>query len=206
MKSQDQSDWISLFDGADAGAFRGYLKPDLPTGWQVVDGALTRVSQAGDIITRDTFENFELSLEFKVPKGGNSGIFFGVKEDPALPYAYLSGAEFQILDNAGHPDGREPRTSAGSNFALHAPIRDVTRPPGDWNDIRLIVNRGHVEHWMNGHKLLEYELGSADWKNRVAASKFKDMPAYGLTSRGHIALQDHGDRVAFRRIRIRILR
>jgi hypothetical protein len=206
MNPQDQADWITLFDGRDTGAWRGYLKPDLPAGWQVVDGALTRVGEAGDIITRDTFENFELALEYKLGKGGNSGIFFGVKEDPALPQAYYSGPEFQVLDNVAHRDGLEPRTSAGSNYALHAPIRDVTRPVGEWNEVRLIVNRGHVEHWLNGQKLLEYDLGSSDWKQRVAASKFKDMPAYGLTSRGHIALQDHGDRVAYRRIRIRILR
>ena len=206
MKSQEQSDWIALLDGADASAFRGYLKPDLPSGWKVVDGALTRIAEAGDIITRDTFENFELMLEFKVPSGGNSGVFFGVKEDAALPHAYYSGPEFQLLDNVGHKDGLNPRTSAGSNFALHAPNRDVTRAAGEWNEVRLVVNRGHVEHWLNGHKVLEYELGSSDWKQRVAASKFKDMPAYGLTKRGHIALQDHGDRVAFRRIRIRILR
>lgn len=205
MNSQtDDSEWISLLDG-EAGAWRGYLKSDLPAGWQVVGGALTRVADAGDIITRDTFENFELMLEYKVQKAGNSGIFFGVKEDPALAYAYLSGSEFQVLDNAGHADGRNPLTSAGSNFALYAPIRDVTRPVGEWNEVRLIVNKGHVEHWMNGHRLVEYDLGSADWNHRVAMSKFRDMPEYGKTRRGHIALQDHGDRVAFQRIRIRRL-
>jgi hypothetical protein len=200
----NESEWIPLLD-AEASAWRGYLKPDLPSGWQVLGGALTRVADAGDIITRDTFENFELRLEYKVQRGGNSGIFFGVKEDPALRYAYLSGAEFQVLDNAGHADGRNPLTSAGSNFALHAPLVNVARPAGEWNEVRLIVNKGHVEHWMNGHKVLEYDLGSTDWNSRVAASKFRDMPEYGKTRRGNIALQDHGDRVAFQRIRIRRL-
>lgn len=200
----NQSGWISLLDG-EASAWRGYLKPDLPAGWQVVGGALTRVDEAGDIITRETFENFELSLEYMVQRGGNSGIFFGVKEDAALPYAHISGPEFQVLDNVGHRDGQNPLTSAGSNFAVHRPIRDVTRPVGEWNDIRLIVNNGHVEHWMNGHRLLEYDLDSEDWNRRVAMSKFRSVPEYGRTRRGHIALQDHGDRVAFRKIRIRRL-
>ncbi|MGQ0815393.1 MAG: 3-keto-disaccharide hydrolase [Gemmatimonadota bacterium] len=205
MNTQNQSDWITLFDGRDASAWRGYLKQDLPAGWQIVGGELTRVDQGGDIITKDTFENFDLTLDWKVMKGGNSGIFFGVKEDASLPAVYYSGPEMQVLDNVAHRDGLDPRTSAGSNYALHQPIRDVTKPVGEWNSVRLIVNRGHVEHWLNGLKLLEYELWSDDWKRRVAESKFKEMPEYGLTKRGHIALQDHGDRVAFRNIRIRRL-
>lgn len=205
MNTQHQDDWITLFDGSDVSAWRGYQKPDLPAGWQVVGGELTRVDQGGDIITRDTYQNFELQLEWKVMRGGNSGIFFGVKEDPSLPAAYYSGPEFQILDNAAHRDGLDPRTSAGSNYALHAPQIDATKPVGEWNDVRLIVNGDHVEHWLNGIKLLEYEWGSADWKQRVAGSKFAQWPAYGQTRNGHIALQDHGDRVAFRKIRIRRL-
>lgn len=205
MNAQEKSNWITLFDGSDVSAWRGYQKPDLPNGWQVVGGALTRVSEAGDIITKDTFENFELSLEWKVWKGGNSGIFFGVKEDPSLRYVWQSGPEYQILDNQTHQDGLDRRTSAGSNYALHAPLVDATRPVGEWNEARIIVNRGHVEHWLNNIKILAYDWGSTDWKNRVDASKFKDMPAYGQTRHGHIALQDHGDRVAFRRIRIRRL-
>jgi hypothetical protein len=116
---------------------------------------------------------------------------------------YLTGPEMQVLDNGGHPDGKTPNTSAGSNFALHAPLRDVTRPVGQWNQARLVVNGSHVEHWLNGVKIVEYELWGDDWKARVAASKFKAMPRYGLARRGHIALQDHGDWVAFRNIRIR---
>lgn len=205
MSAQTSSDWISLFDGKSAAAWRGYLKADLPAGWQVVDGALTRVAEAGDIITRQQFDNFELELEWQVAPGGNSGIFFHVREDTAFAAVYVSGPEFQVLDNQAHRDGLDPRTSAGSNYALHAPARDVTRTPGEWNQARLVVNGSHVEHWLNGVKLLEYELWSDDWKQRVAASKFKDMPAYGQARTGHIALQDHGDWVAFRNIRIRPL-
>jgi hypothetical protein len=111
----------------------------------------------------------------------------------------------QILDNAGHADGKVRETTAGSNYALHAPVRDVTRPVGDWNAVRLIVNGSRVEHWLNDVKVVEYELGSADWLARVKPSKFNDWPEYGRATRGHIVLQDHGDEVAFRNLKIRVL-
>ena len=185
--------------------WRGYRSADLPAGWQMVDGALTRVAQGGDIITRETYDNFELTLEWKISPGGNSGIFFRVVEDSTLNAVYLTGPEMQVLDNGGHADGKIPSTSAGSNFALHAPTRDATKAVGEWNQVRLVVNGAHVEHWLNGEKVVEYELGSDDWQQRVQASKFKAWPRYGTARSGHIALQDHGDWVAFRNIRIRRL-
>lgn len=186
--------------------WRGYRQSELPTGWQVVEGALTRTGAGGDIITREQYDNFELTLEWKISPGGNSGIFFHVVEDSTLGAVYLTGPEMQVLDNAGHADGKNPLTSAGSNFALHAPSRDVTRPVGEWNQVRLLVKGAHVEHWLNGVQVLSYELWSDEWKQRVQASKFRDMPRYGLARSGHIALQDHGDWVAFRNIRIRRIR
>ena len=163
MNTQSGTDWIELFDGTNTSAWRGYLKPDLPDGWRIVDGALTSVDADVDIITKEQFENFELTLDWKLTRGGNSGIFFGVREDPSLRTVYFSGPEMQILDNEAHRDALDPRTSAGSNYALHAPARDVTRPIGEWNSVRMIVNHGHVEHWLNGEKLLEYDLDSEDW-------------------------------------------
>ena len=195
--------WDSLIGDNPSSKWRGYRHSDLPSGWKMVDGALTRVAQGGDIITRETYESFELTLDWKISPGGNSGIFFHVVEDSTLNAVYLTGPEMQVLDNAGHADGRTPSTSAGSNFALHAPTRDVTKPVGEWNQARLLVNGSHVEHWLNGEKIVEYELWSDDWKQRVQASKFKAWPRYGMERRGHIALQDHGDWVAFRNIRIR---
>ena len=197
--------WRPLFDGQTTRGWRGYGASSVPAGWQVVDGALTRVAQAGDIVTEEQFGSFELELEWKVEPGGNSGIFFHVVEDDSLRYVWQSGPEMQVLDNARHADGRSPLTSAGSNYALHAPARDVARPAGEWNAARLVVRGDHVEHWLNGVKLLEYELGSPEWEAKVRASKFASMPRYGRARRGHIALQDHGDRVAFRHIRIRPL-
>lgn len=201
--STRMTDWQTLFDGSSTTAWRGFQKQELPAGWQVVDGALTRTGAAGDIITKEQFDNFELELEWKVAPAGNSGIFFHVVEDPQAQYVWQTGPEMQVLDNQRHADGRNPLTSAGSNFALHAPARDVSRPAGEWNRARLVVNGPHVEHWLNGEKIVEYELWSDDWKQKVQASKFKDMPRYGLARSGHIALQDHGDIVAYRNIRIR---
>jgi hypothetical protein len=200
VNPKDQAGWTSLMD---ANAWRGYLKQDFPAGWEFANGELKRVGAGGDIITKETYENFELDLEWQISVGGNSGIFYGVKEDPALSAVYLSGPEFQIIDNEGHRDGAEPLTSAGSNFAVHFPVRDVTRDVGEWNRTRIIVRGNHVETWLNGTKTVDYELGSADWRKRVSKSKFKDWPEYGMTRNGHIALQDHGDPVAFRNIRIR---
>ena len=195
----------SLIEPSAAPAWRGYLKAELPVGWQVIDGALTRVGAGGDIITKEQYENFELLLDWKIAAGGNSGIFFRVVEDSTLPAVYLTGPELQVLDNKGHPDGRAPHTSAGSNFALHPPVRDATKPVGQWNRTRLLVNGARVEHWLNGELVLRYDLWSDDWKQRVRESKFRGMPRYGLARSGHIALQDHGDWVAFRNIRIRRL-
>jgi hypothetical protein len=129
---------------------------------------------------------------------------FRVLEGPEAPYH--TGPEMQILDNAKHADGKVPETSAGSNYALHAPIRDVTRPVGSWNVVRLIVNGNQVEHWLNLVRVVAYELGSADWLARVRPSKFNDWPGYGKAPRGHIVLQDHGDVVSFRNLKIRILK
>ena len=195
--------WQRLLNDSANRFWRGYRQADLPAGWQMVDGALTRMGPGGDIVSREEFQNFELELDWKIAPGGNSGVFFHVVEDSALNAVYLTGPEMQVLDNTGHADGKNPLTSAGSNFALHAPTRDVTRPVGEWNHARLVVNGQFVEHWLNGEQIVAYELGSDDWKRRVQASKFKDMPRYGTARRGHIALQDHGDWVAYRNIRIR---
>ncbi len=155
----------------------------------------------GDLITVDRFSSFELELEWMVEEGGNSGIFFRVTEDHAYPWE--SGPEMQVLDNARHVDGQSPLTSAGSNYALHGPPEDVSHPPGEWNAVRILVDGDHVEHWLNGVKVVQYTLGSPAWEALVRASKFNEMPDYGRAPTGHIGLQDHGDPVRFRNIRIR---
>jgi hypothetical protein len=194
--------WRLLFDGTTTAGWRGFKQTGPPAGWQIVDGALTRVDKGGDIVTETEFGDFELAFDWQVAPGGNSGVFFGVSEQATA--VWHAAPEYQILDNAGHKDGASPVTSTGSNYALHAPTRDVSRPAGQWNSSRILVRGTHVEHWLNGERIVEYELGSPDWTARVAASKFKAYPAYGKVRPGRIALQDHGDRVAFRNIKIRV--
>jgi hypothetical protein len=192
-----------LFDGRTTSGWRGYRQETLPSGWRVVDGALTRVGEGGDVVTTEQFESFELRLEWMVQPAGNSGVMFHVTEDGE--YAYYSGPELQVLDDAAHRDGASRLTAAGANYALHPAAEGVVRPAGEWNQVRLIVDGTHVEHWMNGVKVVEYELWSDDWERRVRDSKFVEWPEYGRAKAGHIALQDHGDRVAFRSIRLRLI-
>ena len=181
--------------------WRGFKSDALPAGWMMSDeGVLTHTKGGGDVITEKEYDNFVLELEWKISEGGNSGIFFHVSEDH--DHVWLGGPEMQVLDNEAHANGMTPETSAGANYALHAPCKDVTKPVGEWNHVKLVVDGPHVEHWMNGTKLLEYDLWSDDWNARVAESKFKDMPPYGLAKTGHIALQDHGDIVSFRNITV----
>jgi hypothetical protein len=184
-----------------ASAWRGYRSDSLPASWQVVDGALTRVGRGGDIVTREMFANFELRLDWNVSPGGNSGIMYRVMD--GLEATYRSGPEMQVLDDSGHVDGRSRLTSAGSLYGLVAAPAGVVRPPGQWNEVRIVANGAHVEHWLNGTKVVEIELWSDEWRRLVRASKFNDWPEFGMAREGRIALQDHGDRVAFRNIRIR---
>jgi hypothetical protein len=195
--------WRLLFDGSTTGGWRGYRQSATPNGWQAVDGALTRTAGGGDIVSLDQFANFELTLQWQIASGGNSGIMFRVSESTDAPH--LTGPEMQVLDNAHHPDGANPLSSAGACYGLYPPSQDVTRPVGAWNDVRIVASGAHVEHWMNGVKIVEYEIGSPDWLARLAAGPFRDVTTYGREPRGHIALQDHGDRVAYRAIKIRSL-
>ena len=192
-----------LFNGNSLEGWRGFKSAAPPSGWAAVEGTLARTGPGGDILTVDEFGDFELRLQWKIAEGGNSGIFFHVVD--AGNEVWESGPEMQILDNARHADGKNPLTSAGANYGLHAPVRDVTRPVGEWNDVRLVVAGARVEHWLNGVNVVEYELWSPAWESLVKASKFITMPAYGRAKRGRIALQDHGDPVWFRNITVRVL-
>ena len=202
MTTRAEGGWRSLFDGRTTAGWRGFRTDSMPAGWQVVDGALTRVGSGGDIVTVEQFGDFELELEWNVAPGGNSGIMFHVTEDSSA--TYMSGPEMQVLDDAAHRDGLSRLTAAGSNYALDAAPAGVVKPAGQWNAVRLVVRGAHVEHWLNGVKVVEYELWTPQWQAKVQASKFAQWPGYGLARRGHIALQDHGDRVAYRNIRIRV--
>ena len=195
--------WRLLFDGTTTAGWRNYGKPTISDGWKVQDGALTRVGAGGDIITNDQFKNFELSIDWKIEVGGNSGIFYRASEDTDA--IYWNAVEMQVLDDAKHPDGQSRMTSAGAAYDLYPSPAGHVHAGGEWNTARLIVTGNHVEHWLNGFKLLEYELGSPDWNSKVAGSKFKPYPRFGKNAQGHIGLQDHGNVVAYRNIKIRVL-
>jgi Domain of Unknown Function (DUF1080) len=195
--------WRLLFDGRTTSGWRGFRQTSVPSGWQVVDGALTRVGGGGDIITQDRFENFELSIEWQIAPRGNSGIMYRVSE--AGDATHLTGPEMQVLDNGGHPDGANALSQAGACYGLYPPSTDATLPVGSWNVAHIIVSGSSVQHSLNGVRIVDYQLGSADWLTRLQSSPFRDVPGYGRETRGHVALQDHGDRVAYRSIKIRVL-
>lgn len=202
--AEKQAGWKLLFDGQTTKGWRGYQKREAPAGWAVEDGTLTRAAAAGDLITEKQYRDFELALEWRISEGGNSGIMFRVTEGAEATYE--TGPEMQVLDDARHADGHNRLTSAGSDYGLYAAPAGIVKPAGEWNQVRILVRGHHVEHWLNGTKVVEYELESPDWEAKVAASKFRQWPGYGRAPKGHIALQDHGDRVWYRNIKIRELR
>jgi hypothetical protein len=203
--------WKLLFDGKTTTGWRGYKMEKMPPGWSVIDGVLTRVKGGAggkgagggdDIVTTEEFENFDLQLEWKTVPSGNSGVLYHVSEEPVTAWHYAP--EVQILDNTAHLT-RSKLELAAACYDLYAPTKDMTKPLGQWNLMRILVDGAHVEHWLNGEKVVEYELWSDDWKRRVAKSKHKDRAKFGTFRKGPIALQDHTDRLEFRNIKIRVL-
>jgi hypothetical protein len=200
---EKKAGWKLLFDGKSTEGWRGYKKEKCPDGWQAVDGALTRAKGGGDILTVEEFDNFELQIDWRVAAGGNSGIMYRVTEDEGSPF--MTGPEYQVLDNDKHADGKNPLTSSGSVYAVYPPSKNVCKPAGEWNRTKIVVNGNKIEHWLNGEKVVECEIGSDDWKERVAKSKWKGAAKYAKPAKGHIDLQDHGDKVEYKNIKIRPL-
>lgn len=201
--------WQLLFDGKSMEHFRGFRKSEVPSGWQVEEGAITLAGdEAGDIVTRGQYGNFELSIDWKISEGGNSGIMYHVSEDTAYAHTYSSGPEMQVLDDERHPDAKKGvngNRKAGSLYDLIPLSTPAVKPAGEWNTARLVVKNGKVEHWLNAKKVVEYEMGTPAWDVMVQQSKFASMPGFGTEKEGHLALQDHGNRVWFRNIKIRPL-
>lgn len=196
--------WQTLFDGRMLDTFRGWRSDGMPEGWHVVDGTLAKEGNVDDLVTRRQFGNFELELEWKIGKAGNSGVFYRATRE--YDRIYWSAPEYQLLDDANAPDGRNPLTAAASDYGLYAAPVGVVKPFGEWNKTGIIVKGNHVEHWLNAQKVVEYDLDSPDWKAKVAASKFSKYPNYGLAKAGFIGIQgDHPGSLALRHIRIREL-
>lgn len=202
---QKAAGWRSLFDGSNTSAWRGYRSQTFPPGWRIVDGVLTKSGEVEDIVSKDQFGNFELALDWNLGPKGNAGIFYrGTEEYDKI---YWSAPEYQLLDDAAHEDGKNRLTAAGAAYALYPSPAGVVKPADQWNSTLIVVNGNRVQHWLNGQKLLEYELLSPDWEAKVKASKFNEYPNYGRAKRGHIAIQgDHDGTLSIRNVRIRELR
>jgi len=207
-----EESWITLFDGTSSEGWLGYGKDAFPDhGWVIEDGCLKCMGsgqgeaggKGGDIIYNKMFKDFRLQLEWKISEGGNSGIFYCalVNEDPI----FRSSPEMQVLDNAKHPDallGKDGNRKAGSLYDLIPANPQNAKPAGEWNQVEILVFEGTVAHKMNGEIVLEYHMGTPDWDALVAGSKFKDWPEFGKYREGYIGLQDHGNDVWFRNIKI----
>jgi len=209
-------EWTVLFDGVSGAHWRSYNGDGFPeAGWTVQNGALTLLDQSkgGDLITQETYGNFDLELEFNLAKGANSGIFYLIQEIDGKP-AYYSAPEYQLIDDANYhelakKEGDPSITRhhlTGDNYDLQSsPATKKMNPAGQWNAARIKVKDGHVEHYLNGEKMVEYDLWSPAWNEMIAKSKFADWQAYGQARKGYIGLQDHGNQISFRNIRIKRL-
>jgi hypothetical protein len=216
-EQEHQEGWKLLFDGKTSAGWRGAYKLAFPEkGWEIRDGMLIvqpsgggEAANGGDIVTTDEFSNFDLKVDFKLTEGANSGIkYFVTEQQPQTPGSAI-GLEYQLLDDAQHPDaklGVNGNRTLASLYDLIPATNKKPNPIGDWNHAQILVKGKHVEHWLNGVKVLEYERGGKNFLAHKAESKFKDRKDFGEAPKGRILLQDHGNQVFFRNIKIRILR
>lgn len=197
--------WELLFDGKSTENWKTFNGGDV-TGWKIVDGELHNSGvgsdHGGDIITRKQYENFDLYLEWKITPESNSGVFFHVQEG-ITNAIYETGPEYQLIDDKGWPTELKLHQYSGANYAMHIPQNAKVKPIGEWNTSRIIVKNPHVEHWLNGKKVVEYELWSDEWNSFKAISKWAEMPNYGAAKKGHVGLQDHGGLTIFRNMKIK---
>lgn len=201
--------WQVLFDGKSTDAWRGFRRESFPSKcWVIENGSLKTIAGCDeadrvDLVTKSKYQNFELEFEWRVAPGSNSGVIYLVSED--ADQTWKTGPEMQVLDDEKHADGKNPKTSAGSVFDLIAPTDKTLRPVGQYNQARILITNNRVEHWLNGKRILEYNLDSDMFKSLVTQSKFKDYPHFARNKDGYVALQHHGDEVWYRNIRIRAL-
>jgi hypothetical protein len=197
-----QAGWRPLFDGRTTSGWHTYQEaPGTVKGWAVIDSMLVRTGPGGDLVTDRQYDSFELELEWKVGPRGNSGIFYWAHQ--ATERIYHNAPEYQVLDNIGHADGMSPMTATGSLYALYPADPALVKPVGEWNHTRIVTRGSRVEHWLNGVRTVQADFDSQEMKDKIAASKFNEWPTFGKTRRGYIGLQDHGDTVWYRNIKIR---
>ena len=201
--------WKLLFNGTSMDGWKTYKNKENDS-WEIVDGTLhckpdSLAKRRADILTVDQYDNFELVFDWKVAPGDNSGVIYRATEEFDEPY--LSGPEYQVIDDKNYSGGELTATqTSGSNYDMHAaPDSKKINAPGEWNTGKIVANGNHVEHWLNGEKVVEYEINSEDWKKLKAGSKWKDAKGYGIAPKGHIDLQDHGGEVWYRNIKIKTL-
>jgi hypothetical protein len=204
--------WKLLFDGKSSTGWHTYNKKTFGPGWKITDGTLFRdimiknpKGEEGDICTDEVYENFDLKLQWKISKNGNSGIMFLVQEAPEYNAPYLTGPEMQVLDNDGHPDGKIHKHRAGDLYDLIASASEPVHAPGEWNDAEIKLDHGMLSLYLNGVQTVSTTLWNASWDELVKGSKFSKMPGFAKSRSGHIDLQDHGNNVWFRNIRIKEL-
>lgn len=209
------SGWIPLFDGKTLNGWSNYGKQTIGSAWKVENGTLRldvtdkedwQAANGGDIVTEREFENFHLSLEWKIAKDGNSGIMFYVQEDTTKwRYPWQTGPEMQILDDTGHPDAKIEKHRAADLYDLIEAQNKSLKQVGEWNKAEIIANQGHLQFFLNGTMVVEQHMWEQEWKDLIAGSKFNEMPDFGTFKKGKIALQDHGNNVWFRDIKIKEL-
>jgi hypothetical protein len=199
---------VSLFDGKTLAGWHGFNKPGEVKNWKIEDSALvclgaSKDAAGGDIVSDKEYENFELNWKWKVTKGANSGVIYHSIEDPKYKTTYETGPEYQVIDDKGFPEKLEETQKAGSDYAMTTPNdKKKLMPVGEWNSSKIIFDKGHVEHWLNGEKIVEFQAWDDKWNALKKAGKWKDYPDYGMAKKGHIALQDHGNKVYYKDITI----
>lgn len=209
LTPQEKKDgWKLLFNGKNFDGWKKFQGKEI-TGWKVIDGVMNNSGSGsdhgGDIITKEKFQNFELYLEWKIASQSNSGIFYHVNEKIGKAI-YESGIEYQLIDDKGWPDKLHADQYSGANYAMNPPQNASVKPLSEWNQTRIVVNGTHVEHYLNGVKVVDYQLWDNDWYKHKENGKWKDVPYYGMAKKGNIGLQDHGGLTQYRNIKIRVIK
>ncbi len=210
-KKEKKQGWQLLFDGQSVNGWKGFNSDQVFSCWSVSNGELICKGEggsetAGDIITVSEFDNFELSVDWNISAAGNSGIFYHVVEGKQYHAAYETAPEYQLIDDLGWPEKLEEWQKTGADYAMTNTVNDKKlMPVGEWNNSRIIYNKGHVEYWLNGMKVVEFEAYSPEWEKLRASGKWKQFPDYAISKTGHIGLQNHGSGVKFRNIKVRKL-